>query len=634
MKPDITGFVVKDTMSVNTINVSQSLSGKISIKFLANDVIPCNATSIVSVLIKDSSDAPVKSDTISFETFLNADSKTCGDGAVFNDNSNIWTWEGQTGRAFSPGTSDSIANVSISIFSNLSSFNLNGTYTIIFNLNYVTDNLISDSKQFSVIIPSSDIEFPQITNINFRNENNSLNFMKTQYVNCTAKVLDTDSSSVIVSYIMYGSNSSKTSITNPGKTGTMDCTGDLWSTGKICSVRTKVGISDLGYWNCTVKADDGTNKNYKNSSVLLMINSPPVLSDEIENITVDKNENYTNFDLDDYFDDPDSQKLNYSVDGNDNVDIEIEDNGDVVFSPANNWTGTEIVIFTAEDEKGAETKSNNVSINVVDLLNCTSSWYYGNWSTCLNGTRARSYSDLNNCTIQTSVPASSETCNNVVATCLGGDTCLSTCAGGDPDCSCTIQNGYICGGSQNCSSIIDHNGIGVCCSVPCISVINTLENAGESGFFSTQTNKIIFGVGTIAAVVFICALIIILSTFIKRKKAIVSEQPEETIKEEKPVEITPVKIKPTNIDKMKQYIEQSLVSKVPIRIVKSELEKVGWLESDIDKELNIARLRNYIQIKLNQGIPRNEVEQSLKMKGWKKEQVEEASKNTKVRPLI
>ena len=85
---------------------------------------------------------------------------------------------------------------------------------------------------------------------------------------------------------------------------------------------------------------------------------------------------------------------------------------------------------------------------------------------------------------------------------------------------------------------------------------------------------------------------------------------------------------------MKDYIQQSLATKVPMRIIKNELNKVGWTESDIDNELNIARLRDYIQIKLNQGIPRAQIEQSLRMKGWSQDQIDEASKNTKVRPLI
>ncbi|MBS3163745.1 hypothetical protein J4427_03615 [Candidatus Woesearchaeota archaeon] len=99
MKPSFTGMVVVDGLNVNNIILGNSLTGTVALQFEPLDVIPC--LSNVSALIKDSSSIIIKSDTITLETFL---SGGCADLQTFNDVNHVWTWEGQTGRGFSPGT--------------------------------------------------------------------------------------------------------------------------------------------------------------------------------------------------------------------------------------------------------------------------------------------------------------------------------------------------------------------------------------------------------------------------------------------------------------------------------------------------------------------------------------------------
>ena len=621
MKPQFTGMVVFNDFTIQTIYTGNTInkSDTAILTFDPNEILSC--ASLVQINISDSSQRQIFLDTKTFADFINGDDKHLPCVDPFN--------AGGVGATIK-------SNISI-VFPTIGSFSNIGSYTLALNLSETDQQTDYKTASFQVNQVPSDTAKPQITNVNFQNENGSSKFMITQKVNCSATVTDTDSSSVSVNYIMWGSNISKTSIANPGKSGELYCTGDL-ITGKTCSVSVNVAKSDLGYWNCTIDANDGTNRNYANSSVLSMINSPPRLKDEIDNITWEENENYTNLDLDSKFEDPDGQALNYTSYNNDHIDITIKTNGDVIFSPEANWTGTENIYFKARDEKSAEVKSNNFSLIVTNLFNCASSWICGNWSVCVNNIRTRTCTDINNCTVKTSYQPISDNCTSTIASCAANDGCMLDCFGGDSDCSCSVQNGYICGSSQNCTSTITHSGIGTCCSVPCSQSINTLTNAGEGGgFFSEQKNKILIGFGTIIGVVFVIILILVISSYLKKKSAGAPEEThlfQETVKEEKPVETSPVKIKPTNIDKMKNYIEQSLSTKVPIRMIKGELSKVGWTESDVDRELNTARLRNYIQIKLNQGIPRAQIEQSLRMKGWPQEQIDEASKNTKVRPLI
>lgn len=637
-KSSLTGMVTSSITSSDTqLNPGESLVGKISLSLKAADKIP--QASQATLYIIDSTNAVVSSSSqmTMFVFFGKAGvTPTSEPGATLDDSETTspeYDWEKTTRDAYTV-PSDTNLEVDISDFSGLNFPSTAGTYTLLFNLSYSTykDPIQTKSISFTVN-PSSDTNFPQITNINFKNENGSSSFRMLDKVNCSATVKD-DGTGITVNYIMWGSTPTKTSITSPGKTGSMDCTG-TWSSGKICSVSTKVDKSDLGYWNCTIQASDGTNTNYSNSSVLLMTNSPPQFKKYIENLTWNINENNTELDLTDYFKEPDDQTMNYTVSGNDYINISIKSNGDVLMIPDKDWIGSETVVFKARDEKGAETESNDVLLNVTVLLNCTPTWLCGNWSDCIGGTQTRSCASTNNCTLQIGRPLLLQNCTGITITCAQDGNCKEGCSGGDPDCSCTVQYGNICGASQNCSSPILHSGTGICCSTPCSSTVNTLSKSQNSGFFSSQTNKILVGVGSIAGIVFIITLIILISTYIDKKKAVVEEKPvtEEQV-QQKLLDTTPVKIKPTNIDKMKDYMEQSLANKVPMRIIKGELTKVGWTESDIDSELNIARLRNYIQIKLNQGIPRAEIEQSLRMKGWSQDQINEASKNTKVRPLI
>ena len=77
-----------------------------------------------------------------------------------------------------------------------------------------------------------------------------------------------------------------------------------------------------------------------------------------------KQDTSTRINLDNYFSDPDGDKLYYSATKAKNISIEIKDNI-AILTPDRGWTGNTSVVFTADDRKGGVTRSNSVRLEVV-----------------------------------------------------------------------------------------------------------------------------------------------------------------------------------------------------------------------------------------------------------------------------
>jgi len=651
MNPDYTGNVVVGTLSPDNIDETQQLTGTVSLSFNKDDAIP--ALSNVSILIEDSTPSLKQSDTITLKTFVEEAGKSTTLDLDYNDADGNWAWEDQTGEAFDIGDAHGSVDVSISTFSNLSTFDNADTYKLTLKLWYGSDVIDESYTTFEVLEIPDDTQKPIIENVYFRNSNGSSDFLREDGLNCSAKITEETSSSVTVSYEFWAKNDSIDF--ESGGTGSMSCTGDSWSTGKICNaVEKTVSKTIVGDWTCRVSADDGTNKNYMNSTSLLdMFNSPPILTDLIENITVELNVNYT-LDLNDYFDDPDDHELIYEVHGNETVIVEIEDDGDVKLY--SNETGNETIMFSVEDPYGATVDSNELNVQVIS--GCTPKWNCGNWTDCVNGVQTRVCIDANECDNPIYTPETNQTCEiKQTATCQAGDFCKQDCLNGDPDCSCAIQGGYLCGTSMDCEeTVLSSSDSALCCSEPCVSAVNTGVEGGSGLGFGSSTSKILMGVGTVAGIVFVITAIIIIVIFVRRKNArapsvtgnvqskdnegtiagVTSTSKPETNQESalKPLVSKSVKIRPVNFEKMQKYIEKSLKNKVPLKVIKSELQKTGWSEKDIEHEISMERLKNYVKMKVNQGVSKKDIEYSLKMKGWKKSQIKEVMKDASLRPLF
>ncbi|TET90806.1 MAG: hypothetical protein E3J35_05120 [Methanomassiliicoccales archaeon] len=82
-------------------------------------------------------------------------------------------------------------------------------------------------------------------------------------------------------------------------------------------------------------------------------NYPPRIQNQIADITMNEDEQLLNeFDLDDYFEDPDDDVLTYDSISN-KIGINIDSAGLVSLTPEQNWFGEELVIFTATDSAGS-----------------------------------------------------------------------------------------------------------------------------------------------------------------------------------------------------------------------------------------------------------------------------------------
>ncbi len=117
-------------------------------------------------------------------------------------------------------------------------------------------------------------------------------------------------------------------------------------------------------WNCraynsTADVAAGTNGSF---SVSVADEGYPQFDGPIDNQSFAEDSTLENaFDLDDYFTDDGS--LTYSSSGATNVTVTIS-SGQVSFSSAANWSGTESITFTATDEGSLSNTSNEVLVNV------------------------------------------------------------------------------------------------------------------------------------------------------------------------------------------------------------------------------------------------------------------------------
>lgn len=123
-------------------------------------------------------------------------------------------------------------------------------------------------------------------------------------------------------------------------------------------------------WNCkavdSLNAESfGTANNSFSVNVLPpappTVNTPPTLKVPISPRRW-YNDDVLNLILQDYFEDVDNDPLTFTVTGNTNIGITIQD-GYVTFTPTTGWIGSERVIFTASDGN-ASTSSNEVLLNV------------------------------------------------------------------------------------------------------------------------------------------------------------------------------------------------------------------------------------------------------------------------------
>jgi len=153
---------------------------------------------------------------------------------------------------------------------------------------------------------------------------------------------------------------------------------------------------------------------------VINVNDPPRLIQPIPNQTWQQDTVLSPFDLDNYFWDPDGDPINYTNILLTNINVQIDTNNIVTFTPIVGWYGTESIIFYAWDPYFANGSSNNITLTVTrtstpqepippqgstgggggggTLPECIPRWYCRPWGPCEpdNLMRRECY-DLNNC---------------------------------------------------------------------------------------------------------------------------------------------------------------------------------------------------------------------------------------------
>jgi hypothetical protein len=91
-------------------------------------------------------------------------------------------------------------------------------------------------------------------------------------------------------------------------------------------------------------------ENYKFSIIVLPVNDPPQVIQYFSGLRIKEDSIHTDINLGEHFIDLiDNDQLEYRVENNENIDVDIEKNGNVKIKPKLNWFGTEFIDFYASD---------------------------------------------------------------------------------------------------------------------------------------------------------------------------------------------------------------------------------------------------------------------------------------------
>jgi len=245
------------------------------------------------------------------------------------------------------------------------------------------------------------------------------------------------------------------------------------------------------------------------TSDFTITNRLPVFISLMPNETWNEDSILTGRDLDDYFMDPDREKLSYTHSGITNIDVSIDNITNIItYTPNANFYGNRTIRFYAHDPHGGSAESNMIYLFVIDVpeavptpsssggggggitLNCRELWECN--ETC---------TDLADCGTKFKKPFESRvckyvgTCSDLIKNCHHGSCESGVDCGGPclacPNCSDGIQNqgeeGIDCGGPcpicQTCFDGIQNQGEeGIDCGGPCSPCPNCsdgIQNQGE-----------------------------------------------------------------------------------------------------------------------------------------------------------
>ncbi|MEM0231202.1 MAG: hypothetical protein QXJ50_03470 [Candidatus Woesearchaeota archaeon] len=284
-------------------------------------------------------------------------------------------------------------------------------------------------------------------------------------------------------------------------------------------------------WTVTCYSPELEIQSLTKYSTFLITNRPPVLISPIPNITWLENRQFSGLYLNDYFADPDGEKLRYDSSPVPHIKVEISNSSMITLQPEYFWYGNQTVRFYAHDPAGLIAESNEVLLSVIHVppketssgggmsSSCIPLWNCTEWSPCLySGIRLRNCIDLHNCSTNRSKPEEYSEClyepscydlvkNNGEEGVDCGGPCPSC-----PSCSDLIKNGLetgvdcggLCAPCPNCSDGIQNQGeTGVDCGGPCQPCSKIEMPAQLSVVGSRQKGILIFFTLSLSAIILI-----------------------------------------------------------------------------------------------------------------------------------
>jgi hypothetical protein len=143
-------------------------------------------------------------------------------------------------------------------------------------------------------------------------------------------------------------------------------------TGGVAVVRTQYSSWPPGWdgreaLDFTATDPSGGSAGWSVSFTVTGVNGPPYMWRTLSNQAMREDLPVTMFNLNSYFRDPDNDMLRFSVVGPMSVLVNITVDGNVTFTPAANWSGSETMVFTATDPSGLAASANfTLTVEPVD----------------------------------------------------------------------------------------------------------------------------------------------------------------------------------------------------------------------------------------------------------------------------
>ncbi|MGZ7508678.1 tandem-95 repeat protein [Vibrio parahaemolyticus] len=229
--------------------------------------------------------------------------------------------------------------------------NFNGHAEIIYT---VTDGELTDEAKVTVTVnPVNDAPTIKVDAV----ESITEDAVNTDTVVATLTVRDTDTSEDQLTVSLENNSN-----------GYFVLVGDevkLTQAGVDAVNNDELNLKDL---TISASVSDGVNPTANDSDSLIVnrVNDAPTVENAIADQELSEDFATYTIDLNDAFKDSDSA-LNFSVSGNSNVLVSIENNGIATISPTADWNGSETLTFTATDPNG-ESVSQTVDFTVAPVV--------------------------------------------------------------------------------------------------------------------------------------------------------------------------------------------------------------------------------------------------------------------------